>query len=100
MHGYGLKTRGYVGPITDQAASGLALDGLSGAGLTSLRAAWWTKRLLTSYGGTLYDARHLYDQSGNGKTLTSAANIGTTTEGSDTALVLDAGVPNSWTRSG
>lgn len=78
--------------------SGPVLDRLSAPALASLRAAWWTKRLLTSYGGTLYDATHLYDQSGNGKTLTSGAAIGTAAEGADTALVFNEAVPNSFTR--
>lgn len=76
----------------------LALDGLSAPALASLKAAWWTKRLLTSYAGTLYDATHLYDQSGNGKTITSGASVGTAAEGADTALVFDASVPNTFTR--
>lgn len=77
----------------------LALDGLSAPALASLKAAWWTKRLLTSYAGTLYDATHLYDQSGNGKTITSGAAVGTAPEGADTALVFDASVPNTFIRS-
>lgn len=77
---------------------GFTLDTLSAPALASLHAAWWTKRLLTSYAGTLYDATHLYDQSGNAKTITSGASIGTTTEGADTALVFDPLVPNTFTR--
>jgi hypothetical protein len=66
--------------------------------LGSLRAAWWTKRLLNFYEGPLYDATHLYDQSSAGKDLLSAAPIGTAADGADTALAFDPLVPNTFAR--
>lgn len=85
-------------PTTLGAAGPVTLAGLSGPAQSALRAVWWTRRLVPSFVGSLYDATHLYDQSGNGKDLVSGAAIGTATEGADTALVLDAGVPNTFTR--
>jgi len=84
---------------TDGTANkGFRLDGLTDAALASLKAAWWTKRVLTSLSGAARDATHLYDQANLGKTLTSAASVGTAAEGADTALVFDPLVPNNFTR--
>jgi hypothetical protein len=53
---------------------------------------------LNFYEGPLYDATHLYDQSGKGRDLLSAAPIGTTLDGDDIALMFDPLVPNNFTR--
>lgn len=74
--------------------------GLSAAAKNSLRAFWWTRQVLESYGSKPYDATHYYDQSGRGLNISSVSSISTTTDGADTAFAMDDGLPNkAFTRS-
>ena len=99
MSGHRRGVRGCRRASDAPGSASLPLDALSASARASLRACWWTRQLLSSFAGPTFDATHLYDQSGNGKTLTSAAAFATATDGGQTSLVFNSAVPNTMSRA-